>query len=51
MPAFFKLILTLIVLGGLGYGGVIALVNFVEPEPHEISSKVPKSKLKVYRDD
>jgi hypothetical protein len=51
MPAFFKLLLTLIILGGLGYGGVIALVNFVEPEPHEISHTVPKSKLKLFRDD
>ena len=51
MPAFFKLLITLAVLGGLGYGGVIVLVNFVEPEPREITRTVSKSKLKVYRDE
>lgn len=51
MPAILKLLLILIVLGGVGYGGIIVLVNFVEPEPHEITHKVQKSKLKIFRDE
>lgn len=51
MPAILKLFITLIVLGGVGYGGVIVLVNFVEPEPHEISHKVKKNKLQLFRDE
>ena len=51
MPAVFKLFLTLIILGGLGYAGMIVLVNFVEPEPHEIKHNVKKSKLKIFRDE
>ena len=51
MPAILKLFITLIVLGGIGYGGMIVLVNFVEPEPHEISHTVKKSKMKLFRDE
>lgn len=51
MPAFFRLLLTLIVLAGLGYGGMLALATMVEPEPREVSHSVPKSKLKLYRDE
>jgi len=51
MPAILKLFLTLIILGGIGYGGAIVLVNFVEPEPREIKHTVQKSKLKIFRDE
>lgn len=51
MPAIFRLLLTLIILGGIGYGSVIVLVNFVEPEPGEIKQNVQKSKLKLFRDE
>jgi len=33
------------VLGALGYGGLLALVTFVEPQQHEITVTIPANKL------
>ncbi|MBO6756756.1 MAG: hypothetical protein JJ902_10560 [Roseibium sp.] len=42
MPTLTRLILVLIVLGGLGYGALYALANFVEPREREITVRVQK---------
>jgi hypothetical protein len=33
------------ILAGLVYGGMIALVTFVEPQPREMTQTLPASKL------
>jgi hypothetical protein len=42
----FRLVLFLAVLAGLGYAGMLALVTFVEPQPHEIVQPLPSARLK-----
>lgn len=42
LPTLTRLILVLIVLGGLGYGALYALANFVEPREREITVRVQK---------
>ena len=46
LPSLLRLILILAVLAGLVYGGMIALVTFVEVTPHTIEQAIPASKLK-----
>jgi len=50
MPSVFRLLIVLAVLGGVVYGAMVALVQFVQPEAREITHVVPKSKLKVFRE-
>lgn len=45
MPTLFKFLTFLAVVAGLVYGGMIALVTFVQPEPREMVEVVPPSKL------
>ncbi len=45
MPTLFRFIAVLAILGGLVFGGMVALVTFVQPEPREISETVPPAKL------
>ncbi len=45
MPTLFKFLTFLAVIAGLIYGGMLALVTFVKPEPREIVEVVPPSKL------
>ncbi|EFO33361.1 conserved hypothetical protein [Roseibium sp. TrichSKD4] len=42
MPTLTRLIVVLLVLGGLGYGAIYALANFVEPREREITIRVQK---------
>lgn len=51
MPSVIRFFLTLIILAGAVYGTMLALATFVEPTPREISETVPRSKLKVFRDE
>ena len=51
MPSVLRFLLTIAILAGLVYGGMIALAVFVEPESREITHTVPRSKLKVFRDE
>lgn len=44
MPTLFRLIFVLGLLAGAVYGGMVALVTFVHPEPHEITQNVPLPK-------
>jgi hypothetical protein len=45
MPTLFRLLITLIFLAGLVYAGMFALVTFVEPEPKEVSQRIPAREL------
>jgi hypothetical protein len=45
MPSLFRLIVALGVIGGLIYGAMFALANFVEPKPREISVTVPPDRF------
>jgi hypothetical protein len=45
MPTLFRLLITLLFLAGLVYAGMFALVTFVEPEPREVSQRVPTRDL------
>jgi hypothetical protein len=45
VPTLFRFIAVLAILGGLVFGGMVALVTFVQPEPREISETVPPAKL------
>ena len=40
MPTLFRLIVVVGVLAALAYGGMIALVTFVQPQPREITQSV-----------
>ncbi len=44
MPTLFRLIFTLGLVAALGYGAMLALVTFVQPQPREISQSVPLPK-------
>ncbi len=45
MPTLFRFVAFLAILGGLVFGGMVALVTFVTPEPREITETVPPAKL------
>jgi hypothetical protein len=45
MPTLFRLLITLLFLGGLVYAGMFALVTFVEPTPREVSQRIPAREL------
>jgi hypothetical protein len=45
MPSVIKFIVILAVLAGLGYAGLWALANLVEPQPREITVTIPADKL------
>lgn len=45
MPTLTRLIITLAVLAGLVYAGMIALVTFVHPTQTEMTIRVPSEKL------
>ena len=45
MPSLVRFLLWIGILAGLVYGGMWALVSFVEPQQREMSSTVPASKF------
>ena len=45
MPTLFRFIAFLAVLAGLVFGGMVALVTFVEPQPREMSKQLPPNAL------
>ncbi|HUI21727.1 MAG TPA: histidine kinase [Methylocella sp.] len=45
MPSLIRFLLIVGVLAGLVYGGMIALVTFVEPQPREMSQSIPPARL------
>ncbi|NGX98976.1 MAG: histidine kinase [Candidatus Afipia apatlaquensis] len=45
MPSLFRFLTVVAVLGGLIYGGIFALANFVNPKPREMTVSVPPDKF------
>ena len=45
MPSLLRFLLWMGILAAIGYGGMLALVTFVEPEPREMSTVVPASRF------
>ena len=45
MPSLFRFLTVVAVLGGLIYGGIFALANFVNPKPREMTISVPPDKF------
>ncbi|WP_199270317.1 MULTISPECIES: hypothetical protein [Stappia] len=41
MPTIFRLLFVLLVLTGAVAGAIFALGTFIEPEPHEITVRLP----------
>ena len=45
MPSLIRFLLIAGILAGIIYGGMIALVTFVEPQPREMSQTIPPARL------
>ena len=45
MPSLFRFLMTIAVLAGMGYGGMIALVMFVKPKQTEMSFRIPADRV------
>jgi hypothetical protein len=45
MPSLIKFLLLAGILAGIVYGGMIALVTFVEPQPREMSQSISPARL------
>lgn len=45
MPTLFRLLITLLFLAGLVFAGMFALVSFVEPQPKQVSVRIPTRDL------
>jgi hypothetical protein len=45
VPTLFRFLVITAILGGLVWGGMIALVTYVDPEPREITVTVPPQRL------
>ncbi|MEO5806559.1 hypothetical protein [Devosia sp.] len=45
MPTLIRLVITLLFLAGLVYGGMIALVAYVQPKQKEVTIRIPASEL------
>lgn len=45
MPSLFRFLTIVGVIGGLIYGGIYALANFVNPKPREMTISVPPDKF------
>jgi hypothetical protein len=45
VPTLFRFVAFVVILGGLVFGGMIALVTFVQPVPREMVEIVPPAKL------
>ncbi|MGH6795227.1 MAG: histidine kinase [Methylocella sp.] len=45
MPSLIRFLLIAGILAALVYGGMIALVTFVDPQPREMSQTIPPARL------
>jgi hypothetical protein len=45
MPSLFRFLTVVAVIGGIVYGVIFALANFVDPKPREISITIPPDKF------
>jgi len=45
MPSLFRFLIAVAVIGGVIYGGIFALANFVNPKPREITVTIPADRF------
>ena len=45
MPSLFRFLTAVAILGGIVYGVVFALANFVNPKPREMSVTIPQDRF------
>ncbi len=45
MPSLFRFLMVLAVIGGIVYGAIFALANFVKPKPREMTVTIPADKF------
>lgn len=45
MPSLLRFFIFLAILGAIGWGSMLALVTFVEPQPREMTQTIPANKL------
>ncbi len=45
MPSLFKFLFTLILLAGLGFGAMVSLAFFVEPNERTMTISIPSKRL------
>jgi hypothetical protein len=45
MPSLFRFLTVVAIIGGLGYGLIFALANFVNPKPREMTVTIPADKF------
>jgi hypothetical protein len=45
VPSLFRFLVTIAFLAGIVYASMFALVTFVDPQPREISIRVPAERL------
>ena len=45
MPSLFRFLTAIAIIGGVIYGGMYALANFVTPKPREMTISVPPDKF------
>lgn len=45
MPSLFRFLTVVAVIGGLAYGAIFALANFVTPKPREMSVTIQPDKF------
>jgi hypothetical protein len=45
LPSLIRFLVVVAILAGLVYGGMLALVTFVEPQPREMIQTLPANKL------
>lgn len=46
MPTLFRFLAFIAIVGAIIFGGMVALVTFVEPQPREMTQTLPPTKLK-----
>jgi len=45
MPSLFRFLIAVAVIGGVIYGGIFALANFIHPKPREITVTIPPDRF------
>jgi hypothetical protein len=45
MPSLFRFLIAVAVIGGVIYGSIFALANFVNPKPREITVTIPADRF------
>ena len=45
MPSLFRFLTVVAIIGGIVYGAIFALANFVNPKPREMTINIPPDKF------